>query len=98
MALSRHHSKLASAACCYNVGGNMTVEAKIRKIGNSLGIILPKEVLQQLNAGEGMSLYLTESPDGAVRVSRQDPDFAEKARMADDIIQRYPNALSELAK
>lgn len=76
----------------------MTVEAKIRKIGNSLGIILPKEVLQQLNASEGGVLYLTESPDGAVRVSAQDPGFAEKARIVDELIQRYPNALRELAK
>jgi len=40
----------------------MAIEAKVRKIGNSLGIVLPKEVLQTLKVEEGASLYITESP------------------------------------
>jgi len=40
------------------------VEVKIRKFGNSLGVILPKEVLNRLNSGDGEKLFLIEAPDG----------------------------------
>jgi putative addiction module antidote len=76
----------------------MTVETKVRKIGNSLGIILPKEALQELNAVEGTSVFLTEGADGSVSLTVHKPGFSEKAKMVDDIIRRYPNALNELAK
>jgi len=76
----------------------MTIETKVRKIGNSYGIILPKEALQKLNVSEGSPLYITETQDTAVRISSKDPSFAEASSMIDDIIQRYPNTLSELAK
>jgi putative addiction module antidote len=76
----------------------MTIETKVRKIGNSLGIILPKEALQELNATEGTNIYLTEGADGAMKLTVEKPGFKEKAGMVDDIIRRYPNALRELAK
>ncbi|MFT6794489.1 MAG: putative addiction module antidote [Rubritalea sp.] len=76
----------------------MTRKTKVRKIGNSYGIILPKEALQQLNVSEGSALYITESTDSSVKISAKDPSFAEVGSMIDDIIQRYPNTLSELAK
>lgn len=76
----------------------MTIKGKIRKIGNSYGMILPKEVLQELNVEEGSTVYITESPGNAVKLSSNDPSFAEKSKMVDDIIKRYPNTLSELAK
>ncbi len=76
----------------------MTIETKVRKIGNSYGIILPKEALQELNVSEGSALYITESKDSSVKISAKDPNFAEVGSIIDDIIQRYPNTLSELAK
>ncbi len=76
----------------------MTIETKIRKIGNSYGMILTKEVLQELNVSEGSTVYITEAPGNAVKVTSSDPTFAEKSKMVDDIIKRYPNTLSELAK
>ena len=76
----------------------MTIETKVRKIGNSYGLILPKEALQELNASEGSALYITETKDSSLRISAKDPSFAEVSSMIDDIIQRYPNTLSELAK
>jgi antitoxin component of MazEF toxin-antitoxin module len=45
------------------------VELKVRKFGNSLGVILPKEVLQRLTATEGDRLLLLESPDGTYRLT-----------------------------
>jgi putative addiction module antidote len=76
----------------------MTLELKIRRVGNSLGVIIPTEALALLNVREGDVLFLTEAAEGSVRLSAQRPGFAEKAAIADDLIQRYRNALGELAK
>jgi putative addiction module antidote len=76
----------------------MTLDLKIRRVGNSLGVIIPTETLALLNVKEGDHLYLTEATEGSVRLSAQRPGFGEKAAIADDLIQRYPNALNELAK
>jgi putative addiction module antidote len=76
----------------------MNVKTKVRKIGNSYGIILTKEVLQQLRVKEGDELYLTEAPDSSVRVSSGGVGFEEKMRIAREGMDRYKNALRELAK
>ena len=76
----------------------MTLDLKIRRVGDSLGVIIPTETLALLNVKEGDHLYLTEATEGSVRLSAQRPNFNEKAAIADDLIQRYPNALNELAK
>jgi len=76
----------------------MTLDLTIRRIGNSLGVIIPMEALALLNVKEGDHLYLTEAAEGSVRLSAQRPGFAEKAAIADDLIQRYHNAFNELAK
>jgi putative addiction module antidote len=74
------------------------VEVKIRKFGNSLGVILPKEVLNRLNSGDGEKLFLIEAPDGEYRLTPYDPAFEKKMTKADDIMSRYRNTLRELAK
>lgn len=76
----------------------MIIETKVRKIGNSLGIVLPKEALQQLHVEEGATLYLTPSTEGSLRVTPERVGFAEKAKLADSLMQRYRNAFRELAK
>jgi putative addiction module antidote len=76
----------------------MTVELKLRQLGNSVGAIIPKEVLARLNAREGDTLYLTESTDGAFRLTAHDPELAETMAIAEEGIRRYRNALRELAK
>ena len=76
----------------------MTLELKLRKIGNSLGVVLPKEALTRLNAGEGDTLVFTESPDGGFRVTLDKDDFAKQMAAAESIASRYRNALRELAK
>jgi hypothetical protein len=55
-------------------------------------------VLQELNVSEGSIVYITEAPGNAVKLTSSDPSFADKSKMVDDIIERYPNTLSELAK
>ena len=74
------------------------LELKIRKIGNSLGVVLPKEAVNRLNAGEGDRLFLIEGPEGAYQLTPYDPAFEKKMKKAEDIIGRYRNALHTLAK
>lgn len=76
----------------------MMVQSKIRKIGNSLGVVLPKEALQQLNAKEGTILYFTESPESSLRVTPERPGFEGKMEIVESLMQRYRNTLRELAK
>jgi len=74
------------------------IELKVRKIGNSLGVVLPKEAVSRLRAGDGDRLFLIEGPDGAYQLSPYDPAFEKKMAMAEDIIGRYRNTLHALAK
>lgn len=76
----------------------MAIETKVRRIGNSLGIVLPKEALNTLKVEEGATLYLTEAPEGAFRVTPERPGFREKMEIAESLMRRYRNALRELAK
>jgi putative addiction module antidote len=74
------------------------LELKVRKIGNSLGVVLPKEAVSHLHAGEGDRLFLIEGPEGAYQLTPYDPNFAKKMKKAEDIIGRYRDALHVLAK
>jgi len=71
---------------------------KVRKIGNSLGVVLPKEAAQRLNVAEGSEIYLTEAPDGSYRLTAYDPGFEVKMAKAEDIMRRYRNTLRTLSK
>lgn len=79
----------------YNARMNKSL--KITKIGNSAGIVLPKDVLARLRVGPGDQLYLSEAPDG-VRLSAVDPDFAAKMEAAEAIMREDRDILRELAK
>lgn len=74
------------------------IELKVRKFGNSLGVVLPKEVINRLHTKDGAPLFLIEAPDGAYRLTPYDPDFDAKMKKADNIISRYRNTLHTLAK
>lgn len=76
----------------------MAYETKVRKIGNSLGIVLPKEAIAALKVKEGAKLYLTEAPEGKLEVTAGDEEFARQMAIAEDLMDRYRNALKELAK
>jgi len=75
----------------------MTISVKITQIGNSLGVILPKEALSVLNVEKGDTLILTPAP-GGFRVTASDPAFEERMEIARKIMKRRRNALRELAK
>jgi putative addiction module antidote len=74
------------------------VELKVRKFGNSLGVVLPKEVISRLHTADGEALFLVEDPDGGYQLTPYDPAFEKKMAKADDIINRYRNTLHVLAK
>lgn len=71
---------------------------KVRRVGNSLGVILPREVVHRLRATEGQRLYLVEAPDSSYRLTPYDPAFEQKMAKAEDIISRYGNTLHTLAE
>ena len=75
----------------------MVLELKLRKVGNSVGLVLPKQALAHLKAGEGDTLSVTEIPDG-LRLTAKNPEFAKTMAVFDRLSRRYRNTLRELAK
>ena len=71
---------------------------KVRKVGNSLGMVLPKEAVARMNVREGDTIYLTEAPDGGFRLTPVNEEFAEQIGLAADIMREDLNILRELAK
>ena len=74
------------------------VEVKVRKFGNSLGVVLPKPVIERLKTSDGEKLFLIESPDGSYQLTPYDPGFEEKITRAETIMNRYRNTLQALSK
>lgn len=75
----------------------MNTALKITRIGNSAGIVLPKELLARLRAGVGDTLFVSDAPDG-VRITASDPDFAAKMAVAEQIMREDRDILRALAK
>jgi len=75
----------------------MNTPLKITKIGNSAGVVLPKELLARLRVGPGDLLYATEAPDG-VRLTAADPDFEAQMAVAEGIMRKDREILRVLAK
>jgi putative addiction module antidote len=70
---------------------------KIRKIGNSLGIVLPKEALSRLKVAEGGTVYMTDSKDGAFRLTVLNEKFPDQMKEAERIMREDRDVLHELA-
>jgi putative addiction module antidote len=75
----------------------MAKKIKVRKIGNSLGIILPKELMDELRVEEGDSLYCTGGKN-EIKLTATNPGFANDLAVFKALNKRYRNALGELAK
>jgi putative addiction module antidote len=76
----------------------MVLELKLRKIGNSVGLVLPKQALAHLKAGEGDTLVVTETPDEGLQIRPNRKDFAKTMAVFESLSKRYRNTLRELAK
>ena len=70
---------------------------KLTKIGNSLGLILPKEVLARLKLAKGDAIFITDAPEG-YRITPHNPAFEAQMKAARKIMKRRRAVLRELAK
>lgn len=75
----------------------MNAELKLVKVGNSVGVILPREVLNALRVGLGDKIFMSEQPDG-FKVSAHDPAFVEAMTAAESIMREDRDILAVLAR
>ena len=75
----------------------MAANVKVRKVGNSLGVILTRDVVDALGVSEGDELFAVKTPEG-IRLTRYDPDFVTVIESNRDYMRRHRDALHELSK
>ena len=73
------------------------MKLKITTVGNSAGVILPKELLARLRVARGDALYATELPDG-VKLTPFDPQLAGQMEVAERVMREDRNVLRKLAR
>ncbi|MCA0394094.1 MAG: AbrB/MazE/SpoVT family DNA-binding domain-containing protein [Proteobacteria bacterium] len=73
------------------------MKLKITTIGNSAGVILPKELLARLRLGKGDELYALETPDG-IKLTAHDPTFAAQMEVAEKVMREDRQVLHKLAQ
>lgn len=69
---------------------------KVRKVGNSLGVILTKDIAEKLRVAEDDTLFITETPDG-VQITPYDPEFEKAMEAFEKTRGKYRNAFRELS-
>ncbi|MDF3062752.1 MAG: hypothetical protein K0S06_2861 [Microvirga sp.] len=74
------------------------MKLEIKKIGNSTGLILPKELLARLRLEQGDSLYVTELPDRTLKVAPYDPKHDEVMKIAREVMKEYQDTFKALAE
>ena len=74
------------------------MKIEIKRIGNSEGFILPRELMQRIGLKRGQELHITELPGGGFQALPYDPDFAKTMEIVDEIIDEYRDTLAALAK
>ena len=72
-------------------------KVKVTTVGNSTGIVLPKEALAKLRVEKGDVLYITETPTG-IQLTPYDPEFAQQLEVAQKVMRKYRNALRRLSE
>ena len=72
-------------------------ELKLRRVGNSISVVIPKDILGRLKLQAGDSIFLTESPEG-YRLTPYDPEFERQFGVAEKIMKQDRAILRELAK
>lgn len=73
------------------------MKLKITTIGNSAGVILPKELLARLRLEKGDELYALETPDG-IKLTPHDPEFAAQMEVAEQVMREHRDLLRKLAQ
>jgi putative addiction module antidote len=74
------------------------MKIEIKKIGNSDGLILPRELMQRLDLKRGQQLHVTELAGGGFQALPYDPDFEKTMDIAEEIMDEYRDTLAALAK
>ena len=74
------------------------IALKLTQIGNSVGVVLPKEALATLGVSKGDTLYLTQAPGGDMRVSAYSPEVARQIELGEEIMDEYRDTFRALAK
>ena len=70
---------------------------KLTQIGNSVGVVLPKEALARLKLGKGESVFLTETPDGYT-LTPYDPSLDEEIKAGREFMHDFRDTFHQLAK
>lgn len=76
----------------------MTKPMKLIAVGNSTGVVFPKDILTRLRVDRGDMLYVSETADGGVRLTPFDPEFERQMKLAEDIMREDRDILRALAK
>jgi putative addiction module antidote len=74
------------------------MKIEIKRIGNSDGLILPRELMQRLDLKRGQQLHIVELAGGGFQVLPYDPDFEKTMNLAGEIMDEYRDTLAALAK
>ncbi|AHB49450.1 AbrB family transcriptional regulator [Hyphomicrobium nitrativorans NL23] len=74
------------------------MKLEIKKIGNSTGLILPKELLARMGLSQGDEVLVTEGPDKTISIAPHVDDDEETMRIARDVMKEYRSTLKALAK
>jgi putative addiction module antidote len=74
------------------------MQLEIKKIGNSTGLILPKELLAELNLAQGDKVYVTKGPDRSLHVTPYDSHHEEVMEIARGVMKEYQDTFKTLAK
>ena len=74
------------------------MKIEIKKIGNSDGLLLPRELMQRLDLKRGQELHVTELAGGGLQLMPYDPDFEETMKIAEQTLDQYRDTLATLAK
>jgi len=75
----------------------MATTLKVTTVGNSVGVVLPREILERLHVEKGDSLYVLETPNG-IELTAYDPEFAEQFELAKRVMREDRDALRKLAE
>lgn len=70
---------------------------KVTTIGNSVGVVLPKELLERLRVGKGDALFALETPKG-IELTAYDPEFGAQMDAAERVMREDRDALKKLAE
>jgi putative addiction module antidote len=71
---------------------------KLISVGNSVGVVFPKDVLARLGAKKGDLLHVSEAPNGELRLAIRSPKVQRQIELGEEIMQEYRDTFSALAK